>query len=256
MKVPSFTQAIMVPFAASVEVFLRHSFGIRYWSFTRFISGLIVIGLFRLVYGISEIGQSLIGALVGGQGSQSLNWIYVIWLCYLLAGIYHFVHQAYHEAVGKQILTSSMGQSRLFAFGKLLLALLNRIAAWLVKVALPYIPTKDQRRLREKPIQFSDYRAFTFRVVEPMCVFVLSQVFSLISGMVSFWLLTASIMLALHSSLHIAEQRAWKLDKRDEAILASRRQGETPRSTELEDTQGLLTRPVLKAISNTPLLNH
>jgi len=222
MKVHTFTQILMAPFACTVEVFLRKSFGIRYWSFPRFITGIIVIGLFRLAFGLSEIGQSLVNGLMGGKASQSMNWIYGVWLGFILMGCYHFIIQSYHNAINKQILTTSMGESRLLGLGKILLALVNRIANRILKRILPFLPLNDRANLEKKPIHLSDYRGFTYRVVEPLCIFLLSQIFAQISGIVSFWLLVSSLMLAMHSSLNLAKEREPILDMRDAEILQAK----------------------------------
>ena len=80
--------AILAPFAASVEVFLRKDMGVRYFTFTNFIAGLIVIWLFRIIYAItnslSSITASAYSVLFGSKFEISVNTnvIYWVWLAF------------------------------------------------------------------------------------------------------------------------------------------------------------------------------
>lgn len=225
-----FIMAILAPFAASIEVFLRRDMGVRYFTFTNFIAGLIVIWLFRVIYSLSSSFSALktntLLKIFGADISVSVNTniMYWVWLAYVCLGIYHFMYQYYRDAVNKPAYSFFIGDSHLFFIGKVILGLLNKLFYLPVRFFAMTLPAAERQQLLSRKVRFTDYRTFTYRYVEPLFVLGLGLVLYSYSGVLSFWLVVSAVILALYSSYGLQRERNEFLDLRDGKIQAEHMQ--------------------------------
>ena len=211
----------LAPFAGSVEVFVRRDMGERYYTFGNFMAGLLAIGFIRLLnFFLNSFTSS------GGSGFslQSFNWLYMAWLAYIFMGIYHFFYQWYRDVAKEPIYSFDMGESRFFWPAKVFLAVINRFVTIPLKVISLVLPRRHREHLLALDIRFKDYQAFAYKFLEPFTIILLGILFFPISGFVTFWLVLSGLVLAVHSSQILSQERDMFLDMRDSQIMATQLQ--------------------------------
>ena len=214
-----FAAALLAPFAVTIEVFVRKEMGERYFTYSNFITGLIVLVIFRVIYFLATAYGAPVSGISGYIGA--INWFYIIFLCYVGMSVFHFMYQWYLEAVERPIFSHYMGDSRLFFLGKIILKTANGFFSIIVGVFSLFLSDEEKELLKGKEVEFTNYRAFTYQFVEPFTVILLGWYIGYLSFLLMFWLMISGAILAIHSSSYLKAERDQFLDIRDGKIFAS-----------------------------------
>lgn len=211
--------ALLAPFAVTVEVFVRKEMGERYFTYNNFVTGIIVLIIFRVLYFFAlSYGPAPTG-ITGFLGR--INWFYLIFLAYIGMSAFHFMYQWYLEAIDTPLFSHYMGDSRLFPFGKILLKTVNGLFSIIVGLFAMFLSAEEKAKLRGKNVKFSNYRAFTYKFVEPAVIILIGWYAGYVSLLLSFWLMISGLILAVHSTSILRAERDHFLDMRDGKIFAS-----------------------------------
>lgn len=211
--------ALLAPFAVTVEVFVRKEMGERYFTYRTFVTGIIVLIIFRVMYYFALLYGPPSTGITGFLGA--INWFYLIFLAYVGMSAFHFMYQWYLEAVEKPIFSQYMGDSRLFPLGKALLKTFNGLFSILVGFFTFFLSAEEKALLKGKNVKFTNYRAFTYKFVEPAVIILIGWYAANISLLLGFWLMISGLILAIHSTSYLKAERDQFLDMRDGKIFAS-----------------------------------
>lgn len=219
-------------FTVTIEVFLRHDFGERYYNKLNFLAGFLVLGFWALIIGgiSSLIGQAAIplpgprgeavGGAVGSLGGFSFG-IFFFWLGYVVLGILHFIRIWWRNRTNQPIHSLDPGKSRLEWLGKLLIGTANLVASIPVKLFARTLSDADKEKLTSILPIVQDSRAFTERFLEPILVWLLGFILtSSGAGVLGLWLVFGAVALSVYTNYRYEAERHQFLDLRDQMLEA------------------------------------
>ena len=212
-------------FSVSVEALMRHRFGSRYFTFTRYLFGLFAL---LVVSSAATVATTLLGLYRGGTyngrsmlaaGAFSL----LFTLVYLVVGALHLIRQWVMRINGERWYTRSIGVSWLsFLIGTGVGPIeVSKELHWLLGPRLPRLTVNDWT---------------LYRFVEPALVVVVGVfLHGALSGGVALYFYLAAITLAIKNNYLYAKANNHILDHGDAELtsyfLAAALKGEDKRNT-------------------------
>jgi hypothetical protein len=213
--VMGFGMMLCMPASVTVEVFLRKNMGQRFFNGINFYAGMTVFAVFAFIFNI----VASFGTAFSQEPSVS-GLIFLIWFGYVIMGIYHFIYQWWRDESGKPVHSLFMGYPRLEPLSKIIMGIANKLLTIPVGMLAKLMPEEEREKITNEPV-LTDSVAFTYRVVEPLVLVILSTIMMVsFSGIVGLWLLVAAIALTYQVNVTLEMERHNALDIRDQALEA------------------------------------
>ncbi len=210
---------VMGWFAISAEVFLRRDFGERHFNTSKFIVGLMMLGVFYLS-NVLGIGNSLGGRTEEDQQS-GISSMFVVIILYIILSMYHMVAIWWRNASNRPLFSYDHGLTWLEPVGKVVLMLPNFFISMGVNLYGLTLPEEQRKLLPDALPLLRDARSFTEKVIEPFVLLFLSgTALSLGLSSISMWLFVSAPALMFFTTIRHEMQRNSILDWRDQIIEA------------------------------------
>lgn len=234
--------SILAWFTITIEAFLRHNFGERYYTKANcYVGFLLMCALF------------LIGTLLA-FGFDGYNWgMYTLFAGYVVMSGYHFYRIWVNLQIGEPQHSFYSGTPRLLIIGKIIATFLNPLLS-LVAIAISrfLLSNRNFKRLTASlkvspPI--ADIEKFTKLVLEPALVLFLA--FSL-SGMISWWLMLSGAALLVYNHLSYQLARNEELDIADSLVDAAFMKRDSGSNEKMRSNVSEILKTVKKRVAEEP----
>jgi hypothetical protein len=231
--VAGFIMWVLGAFAISAEVFLRRDFGERYFTRTKFITGLIILMAFNFGSSLSRRVPSFSDytfdpetrqyVAKAAETSFNLNTslTYFVLLAYIILGSYHTFRIWWRNGTGRPLHSRDHGLTWLETAGALTLAIPNFFIGLVMRVYALTLPEHERPWLLNALPFLRDARGFAEKAVEPLVLILLGVLFSNLGApSVATWLFFSALALVLFTTIRHEIQRNQMLDMRDQQIEA------------------------------------
>jgi len=228
-----FLMWVLGAFAVSVEVFLRRDFGERYFTRTKFLTGLLILLAFKFGSSFAprtpsledyvvdpETGQFVLKAT---ESSFNLNGAltYFFLLAYIILGSYHTFRIWWRNGTGRPLHSRDHGLTWLEKLGALTLAIPNFLIGLVMQVYALTLPEHERPWLMNALPFLRDARGFAERVIEPLTLILLAVLCSNLGApSVATWLFFSTAALVLFTTIRHEQYRSQMLDMQDRQIEA------------------------------------
>lgn len=226
-----------------MEAFIRRNMGLRYFSPTNYVCGLVTLGFYS--------------GFIVLSGTPSAWMMGFITLAYSILGAYRLLRQnvryrlrlmPHSVYVGESVLGGLEGTAR-----NMLNSILDPLALKLGEVVL----SRDERARQTELVPFLTERSNVVKlVIEPLLFYVLAGFcFTLGLWAVSLWIMIAGTATVVHTALAISNERNALLDYYDTVVVGQQLQYEQERPDRLAEQQAAEQRAATESVPLPELPN-